>query len=126
MDSKPQRGRIVALWILKIALGLAFAAAGFSKLAGAPPMVAIFAKIGFGQWFRILTGLLEVAGAIGLFVPRFTFVAASLLAAIMVGAVGFHLTLLGGNPTPPIVLLILTLATAWLGKPSARSETQTA
>lgn len=126
MDSKSQRGKIIALWILKIALGLAFVASGFSKLAGAPPMVAIFAKIGFGQWFRILTGLLEVAGAIGLLVPRFTFFAASLLAAVMVGAVGFHLTLLSGNPTPPIVLLILALATAWLSKRSVRSETQTA
>lgn len=126
MDSKPQRGRNIALWILKIALGLAFVAAGFSKLAGAPPMVAIFAKIGFGQWLRILTGALEVAGAIGLFVPRTTFFAASLLVAVMVGAVGFHLTLLGGNPTPPIVLLILALVTAWLSKPSTHSETQTA
>jgi uncharacterized membrane protein YphA (DoxX/SURF4 family) len=126
MDSRPQRGKRIALWILKIALGLAFMAAGFSKLAGAPPMVAIFAKIGFGQWLRILTGFLEVAGAIGLFVPRYTFFAASLLATVMVGAVGFHLAMLGGNPTPPIVLLILALVTAWLSKPSARSETQTA
>jgi len=89
-------------------------------------MVAIFAKIGFGHWLRILTGLLEVVGTIGLFVPRFTFFAASLLAAVMVGAVGFHLALLGGNPAPPIVLLILAVVTAWLSKPSVRSETQTA
>ena len=126
MDSTPQRGKAIALWILKIALGLAFVAAGFSKLAGAPPMVAIFAKIGFGQWLRIITGLLEVAGAIGLFVPRFTFFAASLLAAVMAGAVGFHLTMLGGNPTPPIVLLLLALVAAWLSKTSARSEKQMA
>ena len=87
-------------------------------------MVAMFAKIGFGQWFRILTGLLEVTGAIGLFVPRFTIYAASLLAAVMVGAIGFHLTILGGNPGPPIVLLLLASSIIWLSKKTSRAEVQ--
>ena len=87
-------------------------------------MVAMFAKIGFGQWFRILTGSLEVAGAIGLFVPRFAVYAASLLAVVMVGAIGFHLTILGGNPGPPIVLLLLASLIVWLSKGTSRSELQ--
>lgn len=91
---------MIALWVLRVVVGLAFLAAGGSKLAGAPAMVAMFAKIGFGQWFRILTGLLEVAGAIGLFVPRFAVYAASMLAVVMVGAIGFHLTTPGWKPCP--------------------------
>jgi putative oxidoreductase len=121
---KQTKGRIIALWVLRIIVGLAFLAAGGSKLAGAPAMVAMFAKIGFGQWFRILTGLLEVAGAIGLFVPRLTVYAASLLAVVMVGAIGFHLTTLGGNPVPPIVLLLLATLIVWLSKRTSRSEVQ--
>jgi len=89
--------------------GLAFLAAGGSKLAGAPAMVAMFAKIGFGQWFRILTGLLEVAGAIGPICASLRCHASSMLAVVMVGAIGFHLTRLGGNPVPPIVLLLLAI-----------------
>jgi hypothetical protein len=85
-------------------------------------MVAVFAKIGFGQWFRILTGLLEVAGAIGLFVPRFAVYAASMLAVVMVGAIGFHLTRLGGNPLPPIVLFLLAILIVWLTKVSKRTS----
>ena len=116
MATGPKKGKIIALWILRVVVGLAFLAAGSSKLAAAPAMVAMFAKIGFGQWFRILTGLLEVAGAIGLFVPRFTVYAASMLGVVMVSAIGFHLTRLGGNPAPPIVLLFLASLIVWLSK----------
>jgi putative oxidoreductase len=116
MATGQKKGRMIALWVLRVVMGLAFLAAGGSKLAGAPAMVAMFAKIGFGQWFRILTGLLEVAGAIGLFVPRFAVYAASMLGVVMVGAVGFHLTRLGGNPVPPIVLLLLAILIVWLSK----------
>jgi len=124
MATGQKKGTIIALWVLRVVVGLAFLAAGGSKLAGAPAMVAMFAKIGFGQWFRILTGSLEVAGAIGLFVPRFAVYAASLLAVVMVGAIGFHLTILGGNPGPPIVLLLLASLIVWLSKETSRSELQ--
>ena len=89
-------------------------------------MVAIFAKIGFGQWFRVLTGLLEIAGAIGLLVPRYSFNAAVLFAVVMVGAIGFHLTILGGNPAPPIFLLILAALNAWLTRSTVRPELEPA
>jgi putative oxidoreductase len=124
MATGQKKGKMIALWVLRVVVGLAFLAAGGSKLAGAPAMVAMFAKIGFGQWFRILTGLLEVAGAIGLFVPRFAVDAASMLAVVMAGAVGFHLTRLGGNPVPPIVLLLLAILIVWLSKRTSRTEVQ--
>jgi uncharacterized membrane protein YphA (DoxX/SURF4 family) len=124
MATGQKKGKRVALWILRVVLGLAFLAAGGSKLAAAPAMVAVFAKIGFGQWFRILTGLLEMAGAIGLFVPRFAVYAASMLGVVMMGAIGFHLTRLGGNPTPPVVLLLLAILFVWLSNRISRSEVQ--
>ncbi len=100
--ASPGKGLTISLWILRVLTALAFLAAGGAKLAGAPPMVAVFATIGVGQWFRVLTGLLEVAGAIGLLIPRATFHAALLLAVVMVGAVGAHLVILGGNPAPAL------------------------
>ena len=124
MATGQKKGKMIVLWVLRVVVGLALLAAGGSKLAGAPAMVAMFAKIGFGQWFRILTGLLEVAGAIGLFVPRFAVYAPSMLAVVMVGAIGFHLTRLGGNPVPPIVLLLLAILIVWLSKRTSRSEVQ--
>jgi hypothetical protein len=95
-------------------VALAFLAAGGAKLATAPARAAMFATIGVGQWFRVLTGLPEVAGAIGLFLPSVTAYAARLLATIMIGAVIAHATVLGGSPVPAIVLLLLSGGIAWL------------
>ena len=90
-----ERAKVVGLLVLKALLGVAFLAAGGAKLAGAPAMVAVFEKLGAGQWFRYVTGVLEIAGAIGLFLPRFTRSAAALLALVMIGAIAAHLIKLG-------------------------------
>ena len=107
----------IAAWSLQVLLALAFLAAGGSKLAGAQPMVETFAKIGIGQWFRVLTGILEIAGAVALLVPRAAFFGSLLLPCVMVGAVVAHLTVLGGTPVPPAVLLALTGTVAYLRRP---------
>src|SRR4051794_25473361 len=107
------KGRIITIWILSALATLAFLGAGGSKLAGAAPMVAVFDKVGIGQWFRYLTGLLEVIGAINLLIPRTAFYAAAMLAVIMVCATLAHVTVLGGSPVAPIVLLIITGSIAY-------------
>lgn len=109
--------RLITLWILSGLLALAFVGAGGTKLAGAAAMVEVFNKVGFGQWFRYLTGVLEVAGAIGLLISRSAFYAAILLALVMVGAIIAHLTVLGTSPAAPIVLLALSGTIAYLRKP---------
>jgi putative oxidoreductase len=106
--------RTVGLWVLRGLLAAAFIAAGGAKLAGVPAMVEMFEKVGVGQWFRIVTGLLEVTGGILLLIPRLTFYGAALLLTVMVGAVTAHLTVLGGNPAPALILLVLNAVTAWL------------
>jgi len=111
------KGRLISLWILSGLLALAFIAAGGGKLAGTAVMVDLFAKVGLGQWFRYFTGLLEVAGGIGLLFPRYAFYAAILLAIVMVGAVVAHVIVLGGSPAPAFMLLVLSGIIAFLRKP---------
>lgn len=68
--------------------------------------VSIFARIGLGQWFRVVTGGAEVAGAI-LLLPRLTSrVGAAILAATMLGAAVAHLTVLA-DPLTAVVPLVL-------------------
>jgi putative oxidoreductase len=110
------KGRLITLWSLSGLAALAFLAAGGSKLAGAPAMIHLFDKVGIGQWFRYVTGILEVAGAIGLLFSRYALYAAVLLATVMTGAIIAHLTVLGTPPAAPAVLLILTGTIAWLRK----------
>ena len=80
-------------------------------------MVELFDKVGLGQWFRYFTGLLEVAGGIGLLIPRYAFYAAVLLAIVMVGAIITHVAVVGGSPAPAASLLVLSGIIAWLRKP---------
>ena len=114
------KGLRITAWGLAGLAAAAFLAAGASKLAGAPPMVEMFGKLGAGQWFRYLTGALEVIGAVGLLVPRTRFYGALLLAIIMIGAVVTHLAILGGSPIPALVLLAIVGTVAWLRRPTAR------
>ena len=109
--------RLITLWILSGLLALVFLGSGGAKLAGAAAMVEMFDKLGRGQWFRYFTGLLEVAGGIGVLIPRYAFYAAGLLAVVMVGATIANLTVLGASPTPTVVLLVLSGIIAWLRKP---------
>lgn len=104
------------LWALIILAALAFLAAGFAKLSGAEMMLATFEGVGVGQWLRYVTGAIEIAGAIALFVPGKAAYGAVALAITMVGAVLTHLVLIGGSPLPAIVLLAITATIVWSHK----------
>jgi putative oxidoreductase len=97
----------IGAWTLQGILAAAFLAAGFAKLAGVPFMVDLFAQIGLGQWFRIVTGAVEVAGAVALLVPGLASIGALWLAFTMVGAVATHVFVLHTSPAPAIVLGVL-------------------
>ena len=112
------RSANVLLWAGQIVAAGMFLMAGGSKLAGAAPMVAMFAQIGIGQWFRYLTGTIEVISAVLLLIPSLAFFGAAALASTMAGAIFTHLFIIGGNPAVPIVLLAITAAVAWARRPS--------
>ena len=76
-------------------------------------MIALFDAVGIGQWFRYVTGSLEVLGALLLIVPGKSAFGAVLLACVMAGAVVAHLTVLHTAPTAPLVLFALTAVIAW-------------
>jgi uncharacterized membrane protein YphA (DoxX/SURF4 family) len=112
-DRRPSRGKNVALWLLQILTAAAFLMAGYAKLSGQPPMAETFDKIGVGQWFRYVTGGIEVASAILLLIPRLTPVGAALLVCTMIGAVLTHLLIIGGSPVAALVLGCLAAIILW-------------
>lgn len=113
--SAPGQGRAVnvVLWVLQVLLALMFAIAGLTKVFGDPAMVEMFTNIGIGQWFRYLVGALEIAGAIGVLIPRVSSLAALGLACLMVGATFTNIFLLGANPLLTIVLMLVSGLVAW-------------
>jgi putative oxidoreductase len=68
--------------------------------------VRIFARIGLGQWFRVATGLIEVAGGALLILPITKRLGAAVLAITMVGACVAHITVLH-DPLTSIVPAVL-------------------
>jgi hypothetical protein len=109
------RGRValVALWLTQIALAAMFMFTGGLKLTGAPQLVALFDAIGIGQWFRYVTGSIELVSAVALLVPSWAAFGALLLIPTMAGAVVTHLFIVGGSAVPATVLLIGSVAIAW-------------
>lgn len=102
------RWKPIALWAVKIALAAVFIAAGGAKLYGVPMLVDNFEIIGVGQWFRYVTGALEVIGAILILIPALSAFGGVLLCCIMVGATLAHLFVLPGSPVPAIILFALS------------------
>ena len=107
------RGALVALWLTQFAVAAMFLFAGGLKLSGAPEMVGLFDAIGVGQWFRYVTGSIEVVAAVALLVPAWAAFGALLLIPTMIVAVITHLFIVGGSVVPATVLLIGCLVIAW-------------
>ncbi len=95
-------------------LTLVFVGAGASKLIGVSMMVETFEAIGFGQWLRYFTGLVEVGGAALLWWPNRQVIGASILGGTMVGAVFTHLFILGPSAAPAVGLGLICTAVLYL------------
>ena len=81
---------------------------------GAPATVTLFNAIGVGQWFRYVTGLIEVGSAIALLVPSIAVFGALVLVPTMIGAVATELFIVGDSAIPPAVLLLGAVAVVWV------------
>ncbi|HEY4381435.1 MAG TPA: DoxX family protein [Acidobacteriaceae bacterium] len=112
------KGRLIILWTLSVLTALAFIVAGGSKLVGTPAMVVIFDKVGFGQWFRYFTGVVELTAGIGLLIPRYALYGALALVVVMIGAIIAQLTVLEHSLGAPVVLLLFNGIIAYLRKPA--------
>jgi len=107
------RVALVALWITQVAVAGMFVFVGSLKLTGAPELVALFDAIGVGQWFRYVTGSIEVVSGLALLLPSLAPFGPLLLVPTMVGAIITHLFIVGGSAVPATVLLIGLLAIVW-------------
>ena len=61
----------IITWILAVILAFAFIGAGFTKLLGVDTQIKNFESWGYPLWLRFPVGLIEIALAIGLVIPRY-------------------------------------------------------
>lgn len=117
-----RRIRAAALWIVQAALAAQFAVGGALKVSGDPTMVDMFADIGAGQWFRFVVGALEIAGALGLLVPRLAGLAALGLVGLMAGAIVTNIAVLATSPVPPLAFLLFSSVVVWTRREQVRTS----
>lgn len=98
--------------ILQVVLGLGFIMFGYQKFVS-EDMKQGFIHFGYGDGFRIFTGLVEILSAIviivGIWVKPLAVIGGGLLAATMIGAILTHVKMKDEfkNMVMPIVLFIL-------------------
>ena len=113
-----RRSVAFALWVAQAVLALQLASGGVLKLTGDAAMVDLFTDIGAGQWFRYAVGLIELAGAVGLLIPR---LAALGVTALLVGATVTNVAI-GVAPWLPLVLLLVAATVAYARRSQIRGR----
>ena len=115
------RAANAGLWTLQVILAAVYAFSAFGKLTADPQNVAGFEAMGLGTTGMYVIGALELAGAIAMFVPRLTGLAALCFVALMIGAVTLTWAMGGGALVAiPATVLVLAALVAWGRRDSTR------
>ncbi len=107
----------ILIIVVQVVLGLLFVLIGSMTVAGMNMFVESFRHFGYPQWFRIVTGSLEVLGGLGLLIgiwlPWLAELASAGLSLVMLGAVLSQLRVRDLNRVAlPLVMGALALLVA--------------
>lgn len=113
------RGRqdVLISWILRLAVAAVFLSVGADKFVADSLWVKLFDQIGWGDWFRYLTGILQVTGAVLVVVPRTFPIGIGILACTMLGAAVVWIVKFGapGNAIIPAAILLALVVIGFHG-----------
>jgi len=114
VDETPTISDRIAVWGPRLGVAMLFLGVGWAKFSPEGIWVRIFAAIGFGQWFRLLTGVLQIGGALLVLIPRTAWIGATVLSCTMLGAAFVQLFVLhtGRLSIVPAILMIVTAGVA--------------
>jgi len=116
---RPRRALTVAGWTAQVLLGAFFIFVSIPKLTMHPDAVAGFSALGAGAGFIFFVGACELAGGIGLMIPRLSGLAAIGLVGLMIGATITNLFLLPGMAPTAVVTLALGVIFAFIARARA-------
>jgi len=113
------RGRqdVLISWILRVAVAGVFLSVGADKFYADSLWVKLFNQIGWGDWFRYLTGILQITGAVLVVVPRTFLIGIGLLGCTMLGASAIWIVKFGApaNAIIPAAILVALVAIGFHG-----------
>jgi hypothetical protein len=103
-----------ALAAVQVLLAAVYAFSGIGKVTLDATVVAGFAVMGIGPAGAVAIGVLELAAAVGLLIPRVAGLAATGCVALMTGAVLVTAVTMGGAMIlVPAAVLVLVATVAW-------------
>ena len=104
----------ILAWILQGLLALIFIMAGFGKITGSKMHIEGFKKWGYPQWFRVVTGVIELVAAVLLIVGFWNgtvaIIGAAILVAVGIGGVITHLRIKDTMKDTAMILVLGILA----------------
>jgi len=106
-EETPSRQDVIITWILRIAVAVVFFSVGSAKFDEHSMWAKIFDRIGFGNWFRYFTGVVQIGGAALVLVPRTFLFGIAILACTMIGAAIIWIVRLGNAGDAIIPLIVL-------------------
>ena len=83
------------IWFPRLVISVIFLQTLFFKFSAAPESIYIFERIGIEPWGRYTVGIIELASAVLILVPRVSWFGAFIAFEVMVGAIFSHLSILG-------------------------------
>lgn len=100
-------------WILTLLLAALMVGPGMQKFTS-PTWQRMFRTWGYPDGFYLVIGAIEVAGGIGLLIPRTASYSAIVLAIVMLGASATQILRGGRNGVGEVVFAVLLAALAWI------------
>jgi putative oxidoreductase len=104
----------ILTYVLQGILALMFLMAGFGKVTGSKMHVEAFTHWRLPQWFRVVTGLVELAGAVllivGYWVPASAMAGALLLAVTGIGGILTHVRVKDSFKDTAMILFLAILS----------------
>jgi len=105
--------KIGGMWILTLLLALVMVGPGSQKFTS-PTWQRMFRTWGYPDGFYLVIGAIEVAGGIGLLIPRVASYCAITLSIVMLGASATQILRGGRNGVGELVFALLLAALAWI------------
>lgn len=81
-------------WVIRVGIAVMFFIAGAEKFQANTSWIKMFQQIGWGDWFRYFTGVVEIGGALLTLVPKTAILGIALLAVTMAAATVIHAAIL--------------------------------
>ena len=111
-------------WAIRISVAVVFVLTGVDKFLpnSSTYWIHVFGLIGFGDWFRYFTGIIEIIGGLLFLVPMATVAGAAILVVTMIGAMITQAAVLkhpADSIFPALYLFGVVLAFGRLRKPRA-------